>query len=289
MMDKWIDVVFSANFVASLAYLGMWFASRYAIIKAIERVNIWRKEEQIRIKSGVKGIFLVVLFVGVLLIWGEATSRMIVSVFVFLSAMGFAVKELLACVSGSMMRMRSKTYTLGDRIAIGDLQGDVVELNLLSTTLLEIGPDKRSLHHSGRRITFSNSRLLTEAVINESLIDNFSFHTITVPLQRSENWKLAKQLLIDVAQEHCSSFLDAARRRFSEVEKAVSGSMPDVEPRVWIEMGDAQTLTLFLRMAVPIPMRGRLEQAILDEFLEKFYPIQPLEELLGKTISPNKR
>ncbi len=285
MMDKWIDIIFTANFVATLAYFGIWLAVRYGALKWIERVNLWKKEEKARAKSIAKGFLLGALFLGALFIWGEATSRLLVSLFVFLSATGFAVKELLACISGSMMRVRGKTYALGDRIAIGNLKGDVVELNLISTTLLELGPDKGSQQHSGRRITFSNSRLLQEAVINESLLDNFSFHTMAVPLQRTENWKLAKQLLMDIAQEHCASFLDAARRRFSEFEKTISSNMPDVEPRVWIEMDTAETFILYLRIVVPISMRGRLEQTVLDEFLEKFYPIRPLEELLGKTIS----
>lgn len=285
MIDKWIDIIFTANFVATLAYFGIWLAVRYGALKWIMSANMWHGDEKIRARSVAKGFFLVLLFLGVLFIWGEATSRMLVSLFVFLSAMGFAVKELLACVSGSLMRFRSKTYSLGDRISIGSLKGDVVDMNLLSTTLLEVGPNEGSLQHSGRRITFSNSRLLKEAVINESLLHNFSFHTLALPLQRSENWKLAKQILIDTAQEHCASFLDAARRRFSEVEKTLGSNIPDVEPRIWIEMADAETLTLYLRMAAPIAMRGRLEQAVLDEFLEKFYPIRPLEDVLGKTIS----
>lgn len=285
MTDKWIDLVFSANFIATLALGGIWAALRTLALKWAGLTPIWSGEERLKAKSAIRIGFLIALFTGLLLIWGQATGKVIVSIFVFLSAIGFAVKELLASLSGSLYRMRSKTYGLGDRITIGKHRGDVIDLNLISTTLLEVGPGSEGTQQTGRRVTFSNSRLLNEIVINETLIEQFNYHVVEIPLKRCENWKLAKQILLDSATNQAASFIDAARRKLAEVEKERSAAIPDVDPRVWIEMGSKECLTLKLRMAIPAQMRERIEQAVIDEFLEKFYPIKPLEEVLGRTIS----
>lgn len=286
-LDKWIDLVFSANFIATLALAGIWVAFRTLALRWASLTALWEGEGREKAKSSIRIGFLIALFTGFLLIWGPATGKVVASIFVFLSAVGFAVKELLASFSGSLYRMRAKTYGLGDRITIGSHRGDVVDLNLISTTLLEVGPGPCGTQQTGRKITFSNSRLLSQFVINETLIEQFNYHVIEIPLKRTENWKLAKQILSDSATKQAASFIDAARRKLTEVEKERSAAMPSVDPRVWIELGDEETLILKLRMAMPIQMRERIEQAVTDEFLEKFYPIKPLEEVLGRTISSN--
>jgi len=58
-------------------------------------------------------------------------------------------------------------YRVGDRIKIGQVSGDVIDVNYLDTTLWEFGGDLLSTEHpSGRIIKFPNSTVLSSPVYN---------------------------------------------------------------------------------------------------------------------------
>src|SRR5690606_36729303 len=60
-------------------------------------------------------------------------------------------------------------YRLGDRIAVGDVFGDVYRIDVLTTTLWEAGgPDKpvQGAQPTGAVVTFPNSEILRANIIN---------------------------------------------------------------------------------------------------------------------------
>jgi small-conductance mechanosensitive channel len=60
-------------------------------------------------------------------------------------------------------------YRVGDRIIIGEVAGDVIDVAYLDTTLWEFGGKHLSTDHpSGRIIKFPNSKVLNTAVFNYS-------------------------------------------------------------------------------------------------------------------------
>ncbi|WP_394363700.1 mechanosensitive ion channel domain-containing protein [Cnuella takakiae] len=63
--------------------------------------------------------------------------------------------------------MVRRPFSVGDRIRIGDVKGDVIELGYLDTTLWEFGAEYLSGDHpSGRIVRFSNSKVFNEYIHN---------------------------------------------------------------------------------------------------------------------------
>lgn len=58
------------------------------------------------------------------------------------------------CLSGGLVRQTSNSYSLGDHIEVGTVRGRVVDIGLLSTTVMEIGPNHSSHQMTGRALTF---------------------------------------------------------------------------------------------------------------------------------------
>src|SRR5947209_18211730 len=74
---------------------------------------------------------------------------------------------------------RGRTFTLGDRIVMGGVRGDVIALSFMQTTILEVGQPPpvqsdspamwiRSRHYTGRIVPVSNSKVFDEPVYNYS-------------------------------------------------------------------------------------------------------------------------
>jgi len=185
-------------------------------------------------------------------------------------ALVIATKELILCLSGAIVRAASKSYAIGDRIEIAGKRGDVVDQDLFTTTLLEIGPGNASHQYTGRAIVLPNSLLLTNPVINETYTHDYAMHVFFIPLSVSEDWQLAEKILLEAAHVECDPFLEEARIHMKHLEKRQLMDSPTVEPRVTLQIPEAGRVNLLLRIPVPSRRKGRLEQAILRRFLAEY-------------------
>ena len=83
--------------------------------------------------------------------------------------LGIALQNPIASFFAWLYILIRRPYAVGDRIKIGAITGDVVELGYFDTTLWEFRGDYLSADHpSGRLIRFANSRVFSEYVINYS-------------------------------------------------------------------------------------------------------------------------
>ena len=81
--------------------------------------------------------------------------------------LGLALQGPLSSFFAWIYILARKPYRVGDRIAIGDIQGDVIQVGYLDTTLWEFGGKYISGDHpSGRIIKVPNAAVLNEPVIN---------------------------------------------------------------------------------------------------------------------------
>lgn len=159
-------------------------------------------------------------------------------------------------------------YSIGDRIEIQELRGDVVDFSLFTTTLLEVGPGDFSHQHTGRAVVIPNSLLLTNPVVNETYTDEFVLHTMVVPLGPDEDWRRAEAALIDAAHHECKPFLEDAKKHFERINRETGLEAPSTEPRVSVRVPEPGRIDLLLRVPVPARRKGRVEQAILRRFLD---------------------
>jgi small-conductance mechanosensitive channel len=214
--------------------------------------------------------FLLGLF-GLLTIWARELETFALSMVAFAAAMVVATKELIMCIGGAFLRTMSNSYTLGDHIEVGQYRGRVVDINLFSTTIMEIGPNHSAHQLTGRGISMPNSVLLTQAVIRENYMGDFVVHVITVPAAYSLDPASTEAMLLDAARTICDPFLADARHHMNRIEERYLIDIPSVEPRVAIQPVDEKQYRLILRVAIPAKERHRVEQAILHRFMFQTY------------------
>lgn len=83
--------------------------------------------------------------------------------------LGVALQTPLSSFIGWIYLLVRAPYRVGDRIKIGELRGDVIDVSYLDTTLWEFGGDYLSGDHpSGRIIRIPNMNVLNTPVVNYS-------------------------------------------------------------------------------------------------------------------------
>ncbi|MGH7184720.1 MAG: mechanosensitive ion channel domain-containing protein, partial [Pseudomonadota bacterium] len=185
-------------------------------------------------------------------------------------AVVLATKELILCLSGTALRIGANAYTIGDRIEINGVRGNVIDQTFLATTILEIGPGHVTSQYSGRAVVFPNSLLLAHPLINETYMKDYIVHIMTIPLAVTDDWQAAEKILLGVADEACQPFLDKAARHMKELEGKNWMDVPSVKPRVSIQIPEPGRVNLLLRIPTPAHRTSRLEQVILRRFLLAF-------------------
>ena len=218
------------------------------------------------------GLFLTGL-AGIGFIWANELQTLAVSMLAFAAALILATKELIMCLSGGVVRQMSNSYSLGDHVEIGVVRGRVVDIGLLSTTVMEIGPNHSSHQMTGRALTFPNSLLLSTPVIRENYMGEYVMHIVNVPLAYEVPPARAEQMLMSAAENACLPHVDVARRHMEDMAKRYLVEIPSVEPRISIQPVDEKRYQLILRIAIPARERQRIEQAILHQFLADCYPV----------------
>jgi small-conductance mechanosensitive channel len=244
---------------------------RLGIHRTLFRASDLPVETQRRWSVNIRNALLLIFILGMISIWAPRLQTFAVSIFAVAVALVLATKELIACLSGSGLRMLTKAYSLGDRIEIGGVRGNVVDHNALTTTLLEIGPGQTSHQYTGRAMVIPNSFLFSHPLTNETYTKKFRLHIITVPLSTDDDWETAEKLLLKAGQEEAASFIEEARTYLKKLEGKQWLDAPSVEPRVTIQLPEPGQIHLLLRVPCPTPYPSRLEQAILKKFLTEFH------------------
>ena len=227
-------------------------------------------ETRRRREVNIRNALLILLIVGIILIWAPQIQTLAVSLLAIAVALAIATKELIDCISGNAVRILNGVYSVGDRVEMGGVRGNVVDVNLLSTTLLEIGPGQTSHQYTGRAMTVPNSVLLRNTVTNESYSQDYRLHIITVPLCTTDDWKEAERILLEAANEECRPFLEKAKQHIKKLEGKSWLDAPSVEPRVTFQLPEPGRINLLLRIPCPTKIPSRLEQTILRRFLSQF-------------------
>ena len=218
----------------------------------------------------IRSTLILVSIIGLAIIWAPQLQNFAVSLIAIAVAFVLATKELLDCLIGSFFRTVSNAYTIGDRIEINGIRGNVVDHNFLTTTLLEIGPGQTSHQYTGRAIVIPNNQILSHVLTNETYSKDYRLHVITVPLSTDDDWKVAEHILLEAAQEECQPYIHEARKKMKALEGKAWLDAPSVEPRVTVQLPEPGCINLLVRVPCPTPFPSRLEQAILKKFLNAF-------------------
>lgn len=257
------------NTILSLLWLAGVGIIRIGVVRIIQHRAHLSPESRRRWIVNTRNGLLFLFLAGVAFIWARELQTFALSIVAFAVALAIATKELILCVLGSILRATVGAFSVGDRIEINNMRGDVVDQSMLTTTILEIGSSHTN-QYTGRSIVIPNSMLLTFPLANEAFLTDYVPHTVRVPLKADDQWQAAEVALLNAANVECAPFREEARTHM-DILKVSHGLEPlSVEPRVSIQLPEPGLMNLSVTMVVPAHMRGQMEQAILRRFLSDF-------------------
>ncbi|MFW5969961.1 MAG: mechanosensitive ion channel domain-containing protein [Halofilum sp. (in: g-proteobacteria)] len=208
-----------------------------------------------------------VLVIGLFMIWIGQIQSVLLSLTAVTVAIVIATKELLMCVSGFLLRTTGKLFSVGDWIECNGMRGEVTDLTLLSTTLLERETGARGYGFSGRTLILPNSVFLSHPVHRESPGRDFVSHRFGITLENPVDAAAAVDWLSRRAEEACHPFLEEARARKAKVQRQLGVTLGGAEPAVTMATTDLGKIHLHVALFCPTTKAVELEQQITADFL----------------------
>ena len=217
-----------------------------------------------------RNLFLALSVAGLFIIWRPELKAFALSVVGIAVAMVIATKELILCLSGTIMIRLNGAFSVGDRIEVGGFRGDVIDVNLLATTIIKIGPGQLTQQYTGRKVVLPNSLFVGNAFINETFTNEFVLHVFLVPVPISADWRELERCLHAAAEEASAPYIEEARAHLNRLAISEALNMPPVEVRVTLQIPEPDRLNLIVRLPTPARSKGKIEQAILRKSMDCF-------------------
>jgi small-conductance mechanosensitive channel len=161
------------------------------------------------------------------------------------------------------MRATQRPYAVGDIIEINGMKGEVLIIDLFSTTLLE---EAQSGYVTGRTYQFPNMLLLLNPVRKSSTMGSFVLEAVRVPLDPADDVVAAENRLLQSAVVVCEPWVQQADAHFRRIEGAYLVALPESRPVALIEPVDAKRVDVVVRFPCPSNRRMAVGQQILNGY-----------------------
>ncbi|MBD2549022.1 mechanosensitive ion channel [Microcystis elabens FACHB-917] len=214
------------------------------------------------------GYFLAV--VGITVIFKDRLGGLTVAIGVAGAGIAFALQEVIGSVAGWIAISFGGFYRPGDRVQVGGIKGDVIDIGMLRTTLMELGEWVDSDLYNGRIVRIANSFVFKQPVFNYSGDFPFLWDELRLPVQYSSDHHLVRSLLETIGAEIAAEpFTAEVRTAWRRMVRKYLLENAGVEPQVTLVLTD-NWMEFTLRYVVDVKTRrstkDHLYQRILDEF-----------------------
>jgi small-conductance mechanosensitive channel len=213
-------------------------------------------------RQGVKLLTVILLVVGVISIWFDDPGRLGTAAGLVTAGVAVALQRVITSFAAYFIILRGRIYTVGDRITMGGVRGDVVALGFMQTTVMEMGeppavqdaPPSAWVHarqYTGRLVRVSNDKIFDAPVYNYTRVFPFFWEEIHLPIKYGDDRNLVERLLLETARQHTAPYIEEARKAALGLRD--SYTLPeqiDLEPRVYYRLTD-NWLELTVRFVVP--------------------------------------
>jgi small-conductance mechanosensitive channel len=185
------------------------------------------------------------------------------------AGLAIALQDPVTNIAGWIFITVRKPFVVGDRIQIGEHQGDVIDMRLFQFTLIEIGNWVNADQSTGRIIHIPNGWVFKQSTANYTRGFNFIWNELAITITFESNWEKAKNILSKIVTKH--SLLKTQKAQ-DQVRKAARKYMIHFEyltPIVWTSVAD-NGVTLTMRYICEPRTRRSSEGILWEDVLQAF-------------------
>jgi small-conductance mechanosensitive channel len=185
------------------------------------------------------------------------------------AGLAIALQDPIVSLAGWFLIVGKFGISVGDRIEINQVKGDVIDIGLFRLAILEVGNWVSAEQSTGRVVFFPNSFILKNHYYNYSTGNSFIWDEIKVTLTSESDWKKAKQIVESIASRVSQEFIGEAKEKSDEIARRFHINLGTLTPIVYVSIGE-RGVDLLLRYLTAIRKRRMTNDQISREILAAF-------------------
>lgn len=240
---------------------------------ARQRTAFWTRQ-------GVSLTTFVLGVAGFVSIWFDNPARLATGVGLIGAGLAFALQKVVTSFAGYFVILRGNTFSVGDRIKMGSVRGDVIALNFIQTVIMEMGEPPsvqeedpgmwvRSRQYSGRIVTISNAQIFEEPVYNYSRDFPYIWEEMHLPISFKNDRNRAEQIILDAVNRHTDDIRNLAQPELDRLRERFFIETSDIRPRVYMRITDNWVELSVRFLCGTHDIRG-LKDSVSREILREF-------------------
>lgn len=185
------------------------------------------------------------------------------------AGIAFALQEVIASFAGWLAIMFGDFYKTGDRVQLGGIKGDVMDIGVLRTTIMETGQWVDGDLYNGRIVLIANSYVFKEPVFNYSGDFPFLWDEIKIPVQYGSDYDKATALLLEIGKNVAGDLSQQSRERWHEMQNKFRLEDAQTESMVSLVAND-NWVEFTLRYVVGYKKRRATKTELFTQILKAF-------------------
>lgn len=265
----------SPNLGASAFLLLILWVTRTITVKLIRARSNLPAHVHRRWISTSRNVFLFLMLLGLVFIWAPQLRTFALSLTAVAIAIVVATKEMILCVSGSLMRASTRAFAVGDWIEVSGVRGEVLDHTLLATTLQEFQPN--SFQYTGNTALLPNSVFFTSPIRNLTVVRNYTFHSFAITTEPTINLPSLEGEIIAIIQRHYGPHREEAARANAQIVRRSGVDIPNSEIGIRFSTTDIGKARVTITLFCPTHLAEALEYAITREVISQIHAATPLD------------
>jgi len=226
------------NLAKSAVALGVIYFILYLVRRFINSLQISiTKRHQYRKRAGYTAaiVYLIVLIP----IWAGRTQQWATVLSVMGAGIALALHEVLLNIAGWLYILFRHPYRTGDRIELGALQGDVIDISVLQTTMLEVGNWVDGDQSTGRVVHMPHGQIFRTPLYNYTQGFEFIWNEFSIVITFESNWEAAKAILLKLGEKESKEVQEIVRTKIDRMAREYLIYYKNFSPIVYTKIQDS--------------------------------------------------
>ncbi len=184
------------------------------------------------------------------------------------AGIAFALQEVIASFAGWLAIMFGGFYKTGERVQLGGIKGDVMDIGILRTTIMEMGEWVDGDLYNGRIVLVANSFVFKEPVYNYSGDFTFLWDEIKIPIQFGSDYEKTKEVLLAIGKAVAGDLSQTSKKQWNHLENKFRLEDSQTEPMVSL-IANSNWVEYTLRYVVDYKKRRATKTQLFSQILKE--------------------
>lgn len=235
---------------------------RKTLKKRIENITVrYKAQKGVEIIGYVLIVLLILIAVTV-----DSIKDYTVIIGLFTAGITFTLQELILSIAGSFYIFFVRVYKPGDRIEMNNIKGDVIDIDSIYTTIMEMGEWVSSDNYSGRIVKISNAFVFKGPIKNYSMDFPFVWDELNILVTYGSDIQLAKRLVTESAEKLLSEYSQNSKSKWEEMVQRYYIENATLEPTLAMSLTD-NWVQLNLRYITDYKLRRKTKHDLFQEIV----------------------